>query len=169
LSSLSSSKLVFEMSAIPIRLAVLRSRLSLFLWSAATLVMVNDAVFTVSRVKDDGLHPTIRKGDLVFVDRTGTRKLTSGTVVLMRNPEATRGATHLRIVRRLEGKPDSRFGKFKYVKDYKESQTARDSEDFGSIPEAIVLGRVFAVAFPPWRAGWVSPKSPVLDTATANK
>ena len=68
----------------------------------------------------------------------------------MRNPEAPRGASDLRLVRRLEYRAESIFGKFRYLKDFRETD-ARDSEDFGPIPEAIILGKVLAVAFPPWR------------------
>ena len=137
----------------------MNGKLSLLLWSVPTLVLLNDALFTISLVKDDGMHPAIKRGDLVVVDRTKTRKLETGTVVLMRNPEAPRGASDLRLVRRLECRSDSRFAKFRYVKDYQETD-ARDSNDFGPVPEAIVLGKVLAVVFPPWRAGLVRSKLP---------
>ena len=51
----------------------MNSKASLLLWSLPTLAVVNDAIVTIAVVKDDGMHPNIRKGDLVVVDRTKTK------------------------------------------------------------------------------------------------
>jgi signal peptidase I len=131
---------------------VLVSRLKVILWAVPTMIMINDAVVSIAMCKDEGMQPTIRRGDLVLVDRmVPIRNLQPGNVVLMRNPEAPRGASDVRLIRRLENKNDysTRYGKFQY---------GRDSADFGPVPEAIILGRVLAVIFPPWRAGWMTDK-----------
>jgi hypothetical protein len=134
----------------------LSTRIKVLLWALPTIVLINDEVVTIAMCKDDGMQPNICRGDLVIVDRTTPNKsLQPGNVILMRNPEAPRGATNLRLIRRIDNRIDNatRFRKFQYTKDDKNSE-ARDSSDFGSVPEAIILGKVLAVAFPPWRAGW---------------
>jgi hypothetical protein len=122
------------------------------LWVFPTLLFISDEFTSLSLMKDDGMDPLIKKGDVVLVNRLARHeRMHSNSVVLMRNPEASRGATDMRLIRRVQ-RWDGRS--FKGLKDCKESE-ARDSKEFGSVSDGLVLGKVLAIVFPPWRAGKV--------------
>ena len=80
----------------------IQERASLFLWTVATGILVNDVLFSVSLVKDNGMLPGLSRGDFVLVNKTWKKKIRTGTLVLIRNPEASRNASDLRLIRRLE-------------------------------------------------------------------
>ena len=133
----------------------IQERASLFLWTVATGILVNDVLFSVSLVKDNGMLPGLSRGDFVLVNKTWKKKIRTGTLVLIRNPEASRNANDLRLIRRVEVLDSFRYGKFNFLKDNRESEDdSRDSKDFGAAPEGIILGKVVCVAFPPWRWQW---------------
>ena len=131
------------------------------LWGVPSLVMITDSIVSINLVNDDGMHPTMQRGDLVIVDKLSSQRLQSGQIVQIRNPEASRGASDMKLVRRLDYRPESRYKGHYFLKDYKQSEYARDSDDFGPVPEAIILGKVAAVIFPPWRARWIE-KPPIF-------
>ncbi|KAH9253185.1 hypothetical protein BASA81_008867 [Batrachochytrium salamandrivorans] len=129
------------------------------LWCLPVLAFVNDTFFTLALVRDDGMLPLTKRGDFVLVDRRnknlggGERRVNH--VVLIRNPEADRGESQLRLIRRIAQHPFHRGGELVMKKDNQECTEARDSKQFGPIPEALVLGHVLAVVFPPWRVSKV--------------
>jgi hypothetical protein len=120
-------------------------------WAFGFSVTFGDNIAALALVKDDGMEPTLKRGDIVLVDKVSLRHLNAGHVVQMRNPEAERGASDLRLVRRVDFAPDVRYARFRFVKDNAQSD-ARDSQDFGHCPDAVITGKLVAVVFPPWRA-----------------
>lgn len=134
-----------------------KRRVLVGLWCLPVLAFVNDSFVTLALVRDDGMLPLTKRGDFVLVDRRskgmGGSARQVNHVVLLRNPEADRGESQLRLIRRIAPNPSHRGGGELVVrKDNQECLDARDSKQFGAIPEALVLGRVLAVVFPPWRA-----------------
>lgn len=138
------------------KLPVSRGALGAMLWSIPAVIFINDSLFTLSIVKDNGMAPVMKNGDIVLVDRRhktlGGPESKINSVVLLRNPEAMRGETQLRLIRRIAQHPFRRGGELILRKDNWGDTNARDSREFGAVPEAIVLGHVVAVVFPPWRA-----------------
>jgi len=140
---------------------------STVLWGCATVVFVKDLIASVELVKDNSMQPTLHRGDLVLVYKPMIGRLNPGDVVLLRNPEATRGATDLRLFRRLGSKKDYRWGQLNFYKDAKGSD-GRDSSDFGPVPEAMAIGKVRAVLFPPLRAHMVRIEQEQVEESIAS-
>eukprot|EP00051_Salpingoeca_urceolata_P031343 m.11295 g.11295 ORF g.11295 m.11295 type:complete len:169 (-) comp3963_c0_seq1:868-1374(-) len=149
------------------------------LYSIPVLITVNDLVGTITYAQGPSMQPTLNpdpgSNDWVLIDKWSTRhrKLQRGDVIALWSPSERRTL----LVKRVLAVPEDVVRRRGYQHSYvsvprghcwvegDNEKASMDSNLFGAVPAALVVGRVTAVVWPPSRWGRVK-QQPISSRVT---